>query len=180
MRNFQQIASGLIVTPLLNAVLRNDLWNKNTLRTQHPNTAHSQVDDIWLRFNKLPENVTDVIDDTEAVNYPAWFALPDAQNICLNLMHQVRGERLGRVLITRLAPGKTIDPHVDGGAPANYYRRFHVSLLGMPGQLFRCGSEIVSMPTGEVWWVNNRILHSVENNSADDRVTMIVDIRCCE
>lgn len=188
MKNFQILGQGVDVAPLLNAVLRNDLWNKNLLRTTHPESPHKQVDDIWLRFNEIP-TVTgnpildsrtalhSVTDDKESINYPAWWALPEAQNIALNLMRQMRGERLGRVLITRLAPGKTIAPHVDGGAPAEYYDRFHVSLQGLPGQLFRCGDETVQMRTGEVWWFQNSIEHEIVNNSSDDRVTLILDIR---
>jgi hypothetical protein len=34
------------------------------------------------------------------------------------------------------------------------------------------------MRTGEVWWFNNAIEHEVVNNSADDRIHLIVDIRC--
>lgn len=180
MKNFQILGQGVDVAPLLNAVLRNDLWNKNLLRTTHPDSPHKQVDDIWLRFNAIPESgdeLASVTDDKESINYPAWWALPEAQNIALNLMRQVRGERLGRVLITRLAPGKTIAPHVDGGAPASYYDRYHISLQGLPGQLFRCGSETVQMRTGEVWWFDNCKEHEIVNNSADDRITLILDIR---
>jgi hypothetical protein len=181
LRNFQILNAGLNVSPLLNAVLRNDLWNKQTLRTAHPESPHTQVDDIWLRFNALPKDGEEakIIDDHESINYPAWFTLPEAQNICLDLMRQVRGERLGRVLITRLAPGKSIAPHVDGGDHAAYYERYHVVLQGLPGQLFRCGGETVQMRTGELWWFQNLIEHEVINNSADDRIVLIADIRTC-
>lgn len=197
MKNFQCLGTGVDVAPLLNAVLRNDLWNKNLLRTTHPDSPHKQVDDIWLRFNVIPSDnpfgtdhayekflgkpiehdLSSVTDDKESINYPAWFALPEAQNIALNLMRQVRGERLGRVLITRLSPGKTISPHVDGGAPAEYYSRYHVSLQGLPGQMFHCGDETVVIRTGEVWWFNNLQTHAIENNSTDDRITLIIDVR---
>jgi hypothetical protein len=33
------------------------------------------------------------------------------------------------------------------------------------------------MAPGEVWWFDNSKMHEVINNSADDRLTMIVDIR---
>jgi hypothetical protein len=178
-KNFQCLGIGINVSPLLNAVLRNDLWNTQTLRTAHPESPHQQVSDIWLRFNKLPEagQEMDVVDDHESINYPAWFALPEAQNIVLGLMRQVRGERLGRVLITSLAPGKTIAPHVDGGSHARYYQRFHVILQGLPGSLFFCGGETVQMFTGQLWWFDNEKLHECVNNSADDRIHMIVDIK---
>lgn len=189
MRNFQLIAGGISVAPLLNAVLRRDLWNAHTLRTAHPLSPHQQVEDIWLRFNELPDKkeviiasdasggLLRVIDDHESVNYPAWYELPEAQNVCLDLMRQMRGERIGRALITSLAPGKTIAPHVDGGSHATYYDRFHVVLQGLPGSLFYCGGETVQMRTGEVWWFQNLTEHSVVNNSADARIHLVVDIK---
>lgn len=177
MNNFQLLATNVDVIPLLNAVLRDRaLWNQNTLRTEHPNTAHAEVDDIWLRFNEV-DVVEDVVDDTECVNYPAWWSLPQARDLIFNLMRRVEGERLGRVLITRLAPGCKITPHVDGGAPATYYERFHIVLNSAPGCLFRAGNETVHMATGQVWWLDNTQEHEVINNGADDRIHMIVDIR---
>lgn len=179
MRNFQCLAANVDVIPLLNAIMRDPaLWNQHTLRTQHPGTAHAEVDDIWLRFNEIDEDeVAKVVDDTECVNYPAWWALPQARALIFDLMRRVEGERLGRVLITRLAPGRKITPHIDEGAPACYYERFHVVLASAPGCLFRAGDETVSMQTGQVWWFDNTKEHEVVNNSVDDRIHMIVDIR---
>ena len=36
---------------------------------------------------------------------------------------------------------------------------------------------IVNMLTGEIWWFNNQAEHEIINNSADDRIHLIVDIR---
>lgn len=184
MRNFQKIGD-VEVMGLLHQVERHaELWNENKLRTNHPETAHAQADDIWLRFNDLTKfnethNPSDIIDQHESINYPAYFTLNAARPIIHNLMRAVEGERLGRVLITRLAPGKCITPHIDSGDHAEYYERYHVTLQSLPGANFRCGSEQVNMKQGELWWFQNQIEHSVTNNSADDRITMIVDIRTC-
>lgn len=183
MRNFQLIAQGLDVAPLLNAVMRRpDLWNEHTLRTTHPATPHKAVDDIWLRFNELPAAGQEarVLDEHESINYEAMLRLPQARPLIFGLMARVEGERLGRVLITRLAPGQRIEPHVDGGSHAAYYDRFHVVLHSAPGSVFRCGDESVQMRTGDCWWFDNGIEHEVVNNSADDRVHLIVDIRTAQ
>lgn len=179
MNNFQCLAAGVDVVPAYNAVMRNpQLWNQNTLRTRHPRTAHSDVDDIWLRFNEVDEaNPVGVVDDKECVNYPAWWLFPQAQKLVFDLMAKVQGERLGRVLIARLKPGRRITPHVDGGAPAEYYDRYHIVLFSAPGCLFRAGDETVHMGTGQIWWFDNTKEHEVINNSVDDRVHLVVDIR---
>lgn len=179
MRNFQCIAVNVDTVPLLNAIMRDPaLWNQHTLRTVHPNTAHGEVDDIWLRFNDIEESALEkVADDTECINYPAWWALPQARAIIFDLMRRVEGERLGRVLVTRLAPGCKITPHTDGGAPATYYERFHIVLNAAPGCVFRAGDEVVQMAAGQVWWFDNTQEHEVINNGTDDRIHLIVDIR---
>ncbi len=178
MKNFQLMSRGLNVVPLLNAVLRSpELWDQNTLRTTHPDTPHKSVSDIWLRFNRLTDNPESVIDEHESINYPAFFTLPQARSLIFGVMSLVEGERLGRVLITRLAPGSKIDAHVDGGSHAAYYERFHVVLNSAPGCSFRAGDETVHMQTGELWWFDNSKEHEVVNNSADDRIHMIIDVR---
>ena len=177
MRNFYRLAENMDIVPLMSALKANpDLWNENTLRTEHPGTAHSEVSDIWLRFNEVSDEST-VTDDKECINYPAIFQLPEAQHFIFWLMARVKGERVGRCLITELAPGKCVTPHVDMGAPAEYYERYHVVLSGHKGSVFRAGDEQVTMLTGEIWWFDNQQEHEVINNSADDRVHMIIDIK---
>ncbi|WP_217449734.1 aspartyl/asparaginyl beta-hydroxylase domain-containing protein [Cupriavidus taiwanensis] len=179
MRNFVKVAEGADVLPLLLAVAqRPHLWNANPIRTTHPGTAHAQVDDILLRFNVVPGNdPAKVIDDTECINYPALAELPEARALIFGLMAKVQGERLGRCMITRLKPGGRILPHADAGAPATYYERFHVVLLSAPGCVFRAGDEQLHMRTGDVYWFDNEQVHEVVNNSAEDRVHLIIDIK---
>lgn len=188
MKNFQRIAAGVDVTPLLHAIQRQpQLWNANKLRTTHPMSPHTQVSDIWLRFGDLaPYENSDVaalgtfIDENENIFYDAWAKLPQARAIIFDLMRRVEGVRLGRVIITKTPPGKGIPPHEDTGSPAEYYERYHVMLQNGPGSIFKCGDETVTMMPGEVFWFDNSIVHSVVNNSADDRITLIIDVRCAQ
>lgn len=183
MRNFLNLASNVDVMPLLHAVqARQDLWNAETLRTSHGQSPHTQVDDIILRFNDLERwkaeaDAASILDEHESVPFPGWKELPQAQHLVFDLMRRFSAVRLGRVLITRLKPGGRIEPHEDGGSHAAYYERVHIVLQGLPGSLFHCGGETVCMRTGEAWWFDNSQTHSVENNSADDRIHMIVDYR---
>ena len=114
MKNFYKLAENMDVSPLMLALkASSNLWNENTLRTEHEGTAHSQVNDIWLRFNEVVNSGESVVDDKECINYSAIYKLPDARNLILWLMTRVSGERLGRCLITELKPGKKILPHVE-------------------------------------------------------------------
>jgi hypothetical protein len=178
MQHFLCLADNIDVIPVMRELATQpDLWNQNTLRTQHPDTAHAEVSDIWLWFNEIPEDPTAVINDIQTVSYPAWMQLPSLRRLVLDLMRRVDGVQLGRCIVTKLPPGGQITPHVDHGAPAEFYTRYQIALQSLPGALFHCEDETVSFCTGEVWWVNNRVKHSVVNNSADDRIVCIVDIR---
>lgn len=183
MRNFLKIASGVSVAPLLLALVRQPhLWNQHTLRTTHPGTPHTQVDDIWLRFNALPEpgDEARIMDEHESITYPALDVLPEARGLMMQVFAAVAGERLGRALITRLKPGGHIAPHADGGSHAAYYDRFHLVLQSNERCVFRAGKEVVQMRTGEVWWFDNSQEHEVANQGDDDRIHLIVDARCLQ
>lgn len=192
MRNFLKIADNIgYQQPLLQELQRKpDLWNENTLRTKHPGTAHSQVSDIWVWFNSTIEHdknqfefglpidkVTPIINDKEVVPYRAWMELPSIRPILFPLMRQVEAVRIGRVIITKLPPGCRITPHVDGGAPATYFTRYQVALQCNPGNVFRIENETIEMRSGDIWMIDNKLEHEVINNSADDRIVMIVDLR---
>lgn len=180
MKNFLRIAENVDVTPLNMALaLHQDLWNTNPLRTTYPNTPHAEADDIWLRFNPIASDTTNLqlMDAIECINYAPFIILPQARPLVFGLMARVEGERLGRCLITKLKPGARIKPHCDEGSPASYYERFHIVLQSAPGCMFRAGDEQVHMKTGEVWWFDNTQEHEVVNNSAADRTHLIVDIK---
>lgn len=177
MRSFLKIAEAVDVLPVLNALAVNpDLWNENPLRTTHPDSPHQACDDIWLWFND-PTDPATVPNDTVVVPYRGWFALPSIRPMVLDLMRRVEGTHLGRVVITRLPPGAIIPEHTDGGAPATFFTRYQIALQCLPGALFMCGNETVQMRAGDVWLIDNTAPHSVVNNSADDRIVCIVDIR---
>lgn len=180
MRHFLKIADGIDVIPLLNALAqRPELWNQYTLRTDHPDSPHREADDVWVMFNDIHEDPAAVVDDIDVIPYPAWAEIPLLRPLILDLMRRVEGVRLGRVIISRLAPGASIPEHVDQGAPATYYTRYHLALQSGPGALTRSGGETINYAPGEFWWFDNRAPHSVINNSADDRIVIIVDVRPC-
>lgn len=178
MRYFYKLAENVLVLPFMAALARQpELWNEDRLRKTFENSPHTQVDDILLRFGIIgPEGR--IADDLEAVDRAPMAKLPNLKRILLDTMRLVDGSRLGRVIITRLESGKKILPHADVlGNYSKYYTRYHLVLQGLPGSLFSCGDETVNMLTGELWWFDAAAEHSVTNNSRDDRVHMLIDVR---
>lgn len=186
MNNFQPIASGVNVLPLLHAIQRRpELWDAHKWRTTYAGTPHADVSDIWLRFADVSatsdtSNLAPVIQDTKPVWYPAYQELPQIRPILFDLMRRLEAYELGRVLITKLKPGGRILRHSDAvGAYTDQKdgSRYHVVLQGLPGSLFHAGDETVCMRSGEVWWFNHLAEHAVENNSQDDRIHLLIDTR---
>lgn len=178
MRHFLHIAENVDVIPLLHSLAQNpDLWNENSLRTEYPESPHHEADDIWVWFNKQHDNPADTVDDIQTVPYRAWDALKPIRPLVFDLMRRVEGVQLGRVIISRLPPGGVIAPHKDEGAPASFYTRYQLALQSGPGCLFHIEDETVNFRSGDLYWIDNRSTHSVVNNSSDDRIALVMDVR---
>lgn len=194
MKNFMKM-SQIDVLPLALAVAqRPELWDADTYLRRYPQGPFGDTQTIMLRFPqqvvfkcKTPEaeerkvakykaNKLAGYDQHECVGYPAWHLFPEAQSIVYAIMATVRGDRLGRVMINKVRPGGRIYAHRDTPEHTSYYRRYHVVLKSQPGVVFRAGDEEIYMEQGGVYWFDNREEHEVINNSADDRIHMIVDI----
>lgn len=186
MRNFLKIGEGLQVMPLLAALARKpELWREDTYLRDYPQGPFGDVDSIILRFPKRIIAATQEeaeqhllsTDQHESIDTPSYAQLPEARGLAMPLMSYVGGTRLGRVIINRIRPGGRITPHCDTPDHADYYERHHIVLQSAPGVVFRCEDEQVYMGTGEAWWFNNALEHEVINNSATDRIHLIVDVR---
>jgi quercetin dioxygenase-like cupin family protein len=177
---FHPILTDTIKTAhLLESLAANhDLWSAEPIRTSFEGTPHAEVSDILLRFNPVITTIDEVADAREAIDYPAYAKLMHFRRTVMSIFAYVGGERLGRVMITKLPPGGKITPHRDQGGSPEYYDRFHVPLQG--GGWFRCGQEVVRMNTGDLWWVQNLVEHEVLNDSDHDRIHLIVDARCAD
>lgn len=180
MKNFLKIAEGLDVMPLLLSIQRQpDLWDRHKERKEVEGGPHSGMSDIWIRYNDISKcnDLSKFNDPHDPRWYSAYYQLPELRTIIFGLMSRVEGERLGGVLITKIPKGGRIEPHKDDGWHVQYYDKFYVSLQSKEGANFHCEDEVINPKQGDVYWFDNRREHWVENNSDDDRITLIVCIR---
>lgn len=189
MRNFMRLGTGAAVAPLLLALHRFEksrgIWREDTYLRDYPQGPFGDTESVILRFPPRSVHETEEavknhlanVDQHENVDQDVFKLLPEARSLVFGLMAAVQGERLGRVMINKLRPGGRIFRHADTPEHALYWDRHHIVLQAGPGVVFKCGDEQVSMVTGETWWFDNSQEHEVLNNSADDRIHMIVDIR---
>lgn len=187
MIHFQRVMEGVAVQPLIEALERQpDLWDAHRLRKDAPGSPHCRMSDVWIRYNAIerldPENPAAFNEEHIPVWYPAYAALPELRPILFGLMAAAEGEMLGGVLITRIPPGEGIGLHADNSWHVQYYPdKFYLTLQNATGSVFGCrhrGAEELLCPhPGEIWRFDNRKLHWVENQSNEDRITLIVCIR---
>ncbi|RME98570.1 MAG: hypothetical protein D6773_14225, partial [Alphaproteobacteria bacterium] len=80
-----------------------------------------------------------------------------------------------RMILTRLQPRASITPHVDDGYSLKRCHRIHVPVLTTPDCTFTVGATTMNMRAGEMWEINNRAIHAVDNASDAPRVHLIMD-----
>ncbi|MGF6443622.1 aspartyl/asparaginyl beta-hydroxylase domain-containing protein [Paraburkholderia youngii] len=178
MKNFLKIGSGLDTVPLLLAIQRRpEIWSESAFMRKQAIGPEGDTQSVLLRRLDAERILAGVDVLHENHDQPVYQLLPEARGIVMGLMARVGGERLGQVMLNKIRPGGRISPHVDAPALATYYDRFHVVLQSAPGVTFRTGDEQVYMAPGETWWFQNAVEHEVTNNSSDDRIHLIVDIR---
>ena len=156
-----------------------ELWNRYTHRTVGY-SPHRKIDDIWVRYNDFSKYIGDqsfFADEHDSVWYPDAEKIPAVKELCLDLMAEIRGERLGGVLITRVPPGGEVEPHIDHGWHARYYEKFCIQLAGHPDQAFCFEGHSLSAMPGQAYTFDNSQLHWVKNASNVPRMSLIVCIR---
>jgi hypothetical protein len=172
--NIKLIERGLDVAPMLWALQANpQLWDQHRARTEHPNSPHYGLSDIWARW-AAPG--VDGSQPHESVWWPAADLLP-VRELVFPLMGRLRGEQLGGVLITKIPAGKECKRHSDPGWHARHYEKFGVQIQSAPGQAFCFDGASLETKPGDVFWFDNAHPHWVPNPTPHDRITMIVCIR---
>ena len=86
------------------------------------------------------------------------------------------GGQLTRVMVVALQPHAEVLPHSDEG---RYYvdkDRYHLPIQTR-GSLNVCDGETQTYKEGELWWFNNKKVHSAKNEGEIERVHIIFDIQ---
>ena len=174
------------VSELVNQIDDNpSLWDRYTMRTALlENSPHREVSDIWLRYRDWSEfdidNPQYFSDEHISQFYAAYYELPGAQSIISEVMKTMPDHaKLAGCLITKVPAGKQVYPHSDAGAwhSAYYNRKVLILLKSEPWQSFNFGDESHEGEAGDVFFFDNRPVHSVVNNSNTDRISLILAIR---
>ena len=172
------------VDGLVAALEGHSAWGQYSARQEV--YAHAGMTDIWVRFNawknfdeSSPAALAAFNNEHESVWYPICHEIIELQLAVYDVLDHLGHEvELGGVLITKMPPGASIGPHVDGGWHAGYYRdKYALQLKGALGQSFNFEGASLSALPGQVYWFDNSKMHWVENQSSEERMTMIICTR---
>ena len=156
------------------------LWDTIKLRSEHPQSPHREVSDIWVRYNPI-ENYQGDISQFNAEHVSHWYPvseeLPEAVRLAKQIAEDFGAKRLGAVLITKIPAGKQCYPHIDSGWHARYYEKFALQVCGNHQQSFHVENEVLHTQSGDLFEFDNSHVHWVLNPSTEDRITMIVCLR---
>jgi len=89
-----------------------------------------------------------------------------------------------RASLVRLRAGCGIAEHRDMNYSLTHSHRIHLPIVSNDRVRFTVGKETLHLAEGQLYEINNRRLHSVQNDGAEDRVHLILDFvlpgeRCC-
>ena len=84
---------------------------------------------------------------------------------------------MGHVRVTNLRGGAEIIPHVGIGQYCAIRDRYHLVINAEAGTEFTAGDETVVMRENELWWFDNKKIHSVKNLGPSPRTHLIFDVR---
>lgn len=172
--------SGVDVSGLVRDLEKNpQLWDANTFRRTE-GSPHLDLADIIVRYNDWANFNGDRVafnEEHDSVWWEAYAHLPSIRTLVFDLMRRLCGERLGMVLITRIPAGRSCKPHKDAGWHSRYYDKYAIQVKANEQQAF-CFDEckLVTKP-GDVFSFDNAFTHWVTNDSAEERITLIVSIR---
>lgn len=177
----EKILSDIDVHPLLAQVeSHSELWDTDNSWTYGKTTsAIYNVSNIVLRWNRIVGG-----------DKLAFSLLYEARPIVDRVMSLVKGDFLGKVLITRLQPGQRINPHIHVSPPGvpRVYHTYQIPLSVYPGCVFGCDDEDprlsgrwaeneIYMESGNVYWFENTVSHWVTNDSPEERISMLMDVK---
>lgn len=171
-----RVVSGLNIKPLLEQIQSTDLWNYDN--SWQPPKSPCRTDNIVLRQTH-DDNWANGIKELPIWLWdrPARKILFEVEPILKALKVATNCDVLGKIAISRMQPGFILAPHKDATKRPVVFERYQIPLsIGEGVNFIVNGSPIVMVP-GEAWWFDKTIMHSVENNSNQIRLAMIVEIR---
>jgi Aspartyl/Asparaginyl beta-hydroxylase len=171
--NFKLIESGVDLGGIRKELNSSSLWRDMGARPNRPPTQAGSMR-IQLRTNEsIPGQHYHDIQKTR--DLPSWDVLHNTRSFVERVACNMQGA-IGHVRVSKLNGGSVIIPHIDVGQYCAMRDRYHLVIESERGTLFRVDEEEIVMREGELWWFDNKKIHSVKNLSDKARSHLIFDL----
>jgi quercetin dioxygenase-like cupin family protein len=165
------------VQPVLSEILaHSSAWAEQTGR-QSRIRVQAETNGIPLRGLRRSKIMGRRRRDVHETRYTSMAMLfPRTVALLEGLADELDGD-LGRAKLARLPPGARVLPHVDRGEYYEFHDRYHLVVDSRGASLLQAGGEEIRMRTGELWWFDNKAVHSARNESQHHRTHLVFDLQ---
>lgn len=148
-----------------------------TWRENLPDSPHKDTQVVYLNMSDMVEGPYSAFNDLDAYSTPILINSPEVQHVISDCMYLVGASRLGRVMLINLPAGGKIAPHIDEGKYCASYRRYHLPIVTNEDVVFYSGDESYNLEEGQLYELQNKQEHSVENNGITNRLHLVLDMQ---
>jgi hypothetical protein len=154
-----------------------DYVNEWLIDTSRQETYKPHKDTFMYQLKELDYhwNMVDKIKSTSPNNFKTKEANKEIKKIYETLESLAQGKVIRSELIN-MVPNSRIKTHKDKGELLYVSRRFHVPIITNEKCIFTVEKESFYLKEGNIYELNNRKYHSVENSSDQNRIHLIVDV----
>jgi Aspartyl/Asparaginyl beta-hydroxylase len=183
LKNFRRVRVDVDTAPFLAEIEKNSSdWVRRTER-QNRKTEQRETQTIFLRaptLSLIPGAIRNlmgiVLQDAHGS-----FWTPESRKlpVTCGFLRRFADEhkaKLARATLVRLKPGGKVYEHIDEGEYYKKRNRYHLVLQSPNGSVLNSGGENVTMRNGELWWFDNKKMHSALNYGDDWRIHIIFDM----
>ena len=176
-KHFRLHREAVDIQPVLSEILAHTIaWTEQTGR-QSRIRVQAETDGIplrGLRHSKIMGRRRRDVHETRYTSLASCF--PHTVALLERFANELGGN-LGRAKFARLPPGAHVLPHVDRGEYYELRDRYHLVVDCQGTSMLQAGDEEISMRDGELWWFDNKVIHSARNESQRHRTHLIFDLR---
>jgi hypothetical protein len=177
MKHFKLHRKSVDVEPILSEIRAHpSAWTEQTGRQGHID-VQAETNSIplrGLRRSKIMGRRRRDVHETRCTSLARRF--PRTMALTEGLAEELGGE-LGRAKLARLPSGARVLPHVDRGEYYAFRDRYHLVVDSLGGSVLQAGDEEVSMRPAELWWFDNKAIHSARNESPHPRIHLVFDLK---
>jgi aspartyl/asparaginyl beta-hydroxylase (cupin superfamily) len=151
--------------------------NEWLIDTSRQETYQTHEDTFMYQLKELDYewNLKDYVESTSPNNFKTKEANDEVEEIYKNLELLINGKVI-RSEVINMSPNSRIRTHKDRTDLLYVARRFHIPIITNKKCTFTVEREQFYLEVANLYELNNRKYHSVENDSNENRVHLIIDV----